>query len=97
VLSPDYWGGYLIYRLYPKSRVVVDDRHDLYGAEFFKAYLKMMHVERGWDEFLRMHPVSCVLLPKDGALANILPVTQGWKQIYADEVAIAFVRDPPHP
>jgi hypothetical protein len=96
VLSPDYWGGYLIYRLYPKSRVVVDDRHDLYGAEFFKSYLKMMHVERGWDEFLRMHPVSCVLLPKDGALANILPVTQGWKQIYADEVAIAFVRDPPH-
>src|SRR5579864_8803270 len=64
VLSPDYWGGYLIYRLYPKSRVVVDDRHDLYGEEFFKSYLKMMHVERGWDEFLRTHPVSCVLLPK---------------------------------
>jgi hypothetical protein len=31
VLSPDYWGGYLIYRLYPKTRVVVDDRHDFYG------------------------------------------------------------------
>jgi hypothetical protein len=97
VLSPDYWGGYVIYRLFPKSRVAVDDRHDLYGEEFFKSYLKMMHVERGWDEFLRTHPVSCVLLPKDGALANILLVTQGWKQIYADEVAIAFVRDPPHP
>ena len=27
--------------------VVVDDRHDLYGEEFFKSYLKMMHVERG--------------------------------------------------
>lgn len=97
VLSPDYWGGYLIYRLYPKSHVVVDDRHDLYGEEFFKSYLKMMHVERGWDEFLRTHPLSCVLLPKDGALANTLLVTKGWKQIYADEVAIAFVRDPPHP
>jgi hypothetical protein len=97
VLSPDYWGGYLIYRLYPKSRVVVDDRHDLYGEEFFKSYLKMMHVERGWDEFLRTHPVSCVLLPRDGALANLLLVTKGWKQIYADDVAIAFVRDPVHP
>ena len=97
VLSPDYWGGYLIYRLYPKSRVVVDDRHDLYGEEFFKSYLKMMHVERGWDEFLRTHPASCVLLPRDGALANTLLVSNGWKQIYADEVAIAFVRDPLHP
>ena len=97
VLGPDYWGGYLIYRLYPKSRVVVDDRHDLYGEVFFKSYLKMMHVERGWDEFLRTHQVSCVLLPRDGALANILLVTKGWRQIYADDVAIAFVRDPAHP
>ena len=97
VLGPDYWGGYLIYRLYPKSRVVVDDRHDLYGEVFFKSYLKMMHVERGWDEFLRTHQVSCVLLPRDGALANILLVTKGWRQIYADDVAIAFVRDPLHP
>jgi hypothetical protein len=77
--------------------VVVDDRHDLYGEEFFKSYLKMMHVERGWDELLRTHPISCMLLPRDGALANTLSVTKGWKQIYADQVAIAFVRDPVHP
>ena len=53
ILSPDYWGGYLIYRLYPAVRVVVDDRHDLYGAEFLKSYLRMVHVEQGWEEFLR--------------------------------------------
>jgi hypothetical protein len=94
VLSPDYWGGYLIYRLYPQWRVVVDDRHDLYGEEFFKSYLRMVRLERGWEEFLRTHPASCVLLPRDAALANILVTTQGWKQIFADDVAIAFVRDP---
>jgi hypothetical protein len=94
VLSPDYWGGYLIYRLYPKTLVVVDDRHDLYGAEFFRSYLKMMQVEREWEEFLKTHEASCVLLPRDSALANVLAVTKGWKTIYADEVAIAFVREP---
>ena len=93
VLSPDYWGGYLLYRLYPKSRVVVDDRHDLYGEEFFKSYLKMIHVEPGWEEFLQMHEASCVLLPRQSALADRLAVTRGWKEIYADDVAIAFVRD----
>ena len=97
VLSPDYWGGYLIYRLYPKSRVVVDDRHDLYGEEFFKSYLKMIRIEPGWEEFLRMHESSCVLLPRDSALASIMSETKGWKQIYADDVAIAFVRDPVNP
>jgi hypothetical protein len=97
VLSPDYWGGYLIYRIYPQARVVVDDRHDLYGEDFFKSYLKMVHVERGWEEFLRTHPTSCVLLPRDAALANVLVITKGWKPIYADDVAIAFVRDPVNP
>ena len=92
MLSPDYWGGYLIYRLYPKARVVVDDRHDLYGEEFFKSYLKMIHVEREWDEFLREHQSSFVLLPRDGALANVLAESGGWKQVYEDEVAVVFVR-----
>jgi hypothetical protein len=97
VLSPDNWGGYLIYRLYPRIRVVVDDRHDLYGAQFFRSYLKMMQVERGWEEFLETHATSCVLLPRGSALANILAVTKGWKTIYADDVAIAFMRAPSSP
>jgi len=92
VLSPDYWGGYLIYRLYPKQRVVVDDRHDFYGDTFFKSYLKMVHVELGWEEFLREHEVSCLLLPRNAALTNILLETRDWKPIYRDELAIAFVR-----
>ena len=31
------------------------------------------------------------------ALANILMVSKGWKQIYADDVAVAFVRDSVNP
>jgi len=93
VLSPDYWGGYLIYRLYPKTRVVVDDRHDFYGGEFFRSYLKMVHVERGWEEFLDAHAAACVLLPRDAALASMLAETRGWKVIYSDDVVIGFVRE----
>ena len=97
ILSPDSWGGYLIYRLNrneipPNRRVVIDDRHDLYGEEFLKPYLKMMHVERGWQDFLHEHEPSCVLLPRDAALANVLLEARDWKPIYSDETAIAFVR-----
>jgi len=94
VLSPDYWGGYLIYRFYPKIRVVVDDRHDLYGEEFFKSYLKMIRAEPGWQEFLQEHEAGCVLLPKQAALASLLLESRDWRAIYEDEVAIAFVRRP---
>ncbi len=93
ILSPDYWGGYLIYRFYPTVRVVVDDRHDLYGADFLKSYLRMIHVEQGWDEFLLEHDPRCVLLPRGTALTNILARTAGWSVLYSDQVSIAFVRD----
>jgi hypothetical protein len=94
LVGPDYWGGYLIYRLYPRVRMVVDDRHDFYGEEFLKSYLKMVHVEPGWEDFLRQHQARCVLVPKDSALANILAETTGWRAIYSDDVAMAFVRIP---
>jgi hypothetical protein len=92
ILSPDYWGGYLIYRLYPASRVVVDDRHDLYGAEFLSSYLKMMHGENGWEEFLKELDPRCVLLPRNAALGSILMKTPEWRLAYKDDVSIAFVK-----
>jgi len=91
VLSPDSWGGYLIYRLYPRTKVVLDDRHDLYGEEFLKSYLKMVHVEPGWDDFLKQHPAGSILVPKDTALADILLETPNWQPIYGDTVAILFI------
>ena len=97
VLSPDFWGGYLIYRLYPKEQVVVDDRHDLYGEQFFRSYLKLIHAEPGWDDFLREHANSCVLLPKQSPLASLLTQSAEWKSIYADDAAVVFVRRQEHP
>jgi hypothetical protein len=92
LVSRDDWGGYLIYRLYPRVRMVVDDRHDFYGEEFLKSYLKMVHVEPGWEDFLQQHAAHCVIVPKDSALANILAETAGWQRVYGDDVAAVFVR-----
>ncbi|MFZ0321860.1 MAG: hypothetical protein WAL56_22235 [Candidatus Sulfotelmatobacter sp.] len=94
IFVPDSWGGYLIYRLYPQTKVVIDDRHDLYGAPFLKSYLKTMHLEPGWQDFLNQHDVRCILVPRDSALATILLETPTWQSIYTDHVAAAFLRTP---
>jgi hypothetical protein len=94
LVGPDYWGGYLIYRLYPRVRMVVDDRHDFYGEDFLKSYLKMMHVEPGWEDFLDQHEGHSVVVPKASALANILAETPRWQPIYSDDAAVVFVRAP---
>ena len=90
IIAPDYWGGYLIYRLYPKARVVVDDRHDFYGEQFLRSYLKFLHAEEGWEEFLREHPAGYIVLPRKSALATVLMESSGWKKTYADDVAVVF-------
>ena len=91
VFSPDSWGGYLIYRLYPRERVVLDDRHDLYGEALLKSYLKALHGESGWQEFLQKHEAECLVLPKNAALTNLLMQSHQWKQVFADGVATVFV------
>jgi len=90
VFCPDNWGGYLIYRAYPSIRVVVDDRHDLYGPEFLKSYLRLIHVEPGWEDFLREHSAAWLVVPHSSALANALTQSAGWRSVYADETAIVF-------
>ncbi len=94
LVGPDYWGGYLIYRLYPRVRMVVDDRHDFYGEQFLKSYLKMMHVEPGWEDFLLQNEAHTVVVPKASAVANILAENPGWQPIYSDDMAVVFVRPP---
>ncbi len=91
VLDPDFWGGYLIYRLYPREQVVVDDRHDMYGEAFLKSYLKMIRGESGWQELLNEHKAGCLLLPRDAAITNILLESPSWKSVYEDDVAVMFV------
>jgi uncharacterized membrane protein len=91
VLAPDYWGGYLIYRLYPGNTVVIDDRHDFYGEPFLRSYLSMMHVEQDWDDFFKRRS-RWLVLPRRGALATVLGKTPEWKPVYSDDTAIVFTR-----
>jgi len=90
IFSEDYWGGYLIYRLYPRNRVFVDDRHDFYGDAFLKRYLKIIRVEPGWDAALKEVNPNYLLLTRESTLTNILKEVPQWKVIYEDETATLF-------
>ncbi|HTZ57192.1 MAG TPA: hypothetical protein VMB49_03805 [Acidobacteriaceae bacterium] len=92
IFSLDYWGGYLIYRLHPQTKVVVDDRHDLYGDQFFQDYLKIVLVQPGWDKALNEKQVKWVLVPAESSLANIMRLTSEWTVSYEDGTAALFHR-----
>jgi hypothetical protein len=93
IFCPDLWGGYLIYRLYPQTKVLVDDRHDLYGDQFFEDYLKVVFVQPEWSKVLDEKNVNWVLVQKDSSLGTILRLTSGWKLIHEDGTAVLFHRE----
>jgi hypothetical protein len=92
ILAPDYWGGYLVYRLYPRNQVFVDDRHDFYGDEFLKTYLKAIRLAPDWNTFLERQKVNCVLVPPQSSLANMLKQSPPWRVVYEDKTAVLLER-----
>ena len=93
VFSTDTWGGYLIYRMYPERKVLVDDRHDLYGSDRIRQYVILTHAEPGWQSVLEQWRIRTALLPSDSTLANLLrELPQDWRVVYADKVAVVLER-----
>ncbi|HXZ41462.1 MAG TPA: hypothetical protein VEG68_12040, partial [Terriglobales bacterium] len=92
IFSLDYWGGYLIYRLYPQTKVVVDDRHDLYGDQFIKDYLKIVLVQPTYEKELDQMHVDWVLVPRWSSLSNMLRLTPQWTAVHEDGTAALFHR-----
>jgi hypothetical protein len=92
LFTHDAWGGYVIYREWPRLRVAVDDRHDMYGSAYMQDYLKIVHGESGWQELLNATGARSVLLMKDGVLARLLRLSPDWQMAYEDDQAVIFVR-----
>ena len=90
IFSNDLWGGYLIYRLYPKAKVFIDGRSDFYGPAFGLKYLDVIGVKYDWDHTLDRYGAKTVLLPADYALASALKENPRWRVVYDDKTAIIF-------
>ena len=90
VFTNDEWGDYLIYKLYPNTKVYVDGRSDFYGAEFSLKYLDVVRAKWNWADVLAQHKIDAILLPVDSPLSSTLKATGQWKAVYDDKVAILF-------
>jgi hypothetical protein len=93
--TPDYWGGYLIYQLYPNTRVFWDGRTDFYGSAYNLAAVNAFMGRPGWDKTLAENRITAVLAPVDQPLVSLLKESRDWHVAYRDEVAILFQHSSP--
>jgi hypothetical protein len=92
LFNSDEWSGYLIYKLYPGTKLYFDDRHDFYGEAFIEDYLKAAKGTWRWREPLDRYRVKWVLIAVDSPLASVLKESTDWHVEYDDGVAIVFAR-----
>jgi hypothetical protein len=90
------WGGYAIWRLYPRYQVFVDGRADLYGDNLLKQFETTVSLHDGWREILDRWGVNTVLLPTNCALAQALMINPDWRLAFNDSKAIILVRSVHH-
>ena len=92
IFAHDQWGGYLIYRLYPRLRVFTDGRSDFYGPVFIKDWVGIRDGAYDWQERLDKYSIDTVLLPVRASLSSTLKASGRWTAAFDDGTAIVFRR-----
>ena len=93
ILNQYNWGGYFIWKLYPKYQVYIDGRTDLFeGSIMEEAQVLYSLSSPSWPQLLDRWQIRTVILPPDTPLVAALRQNDGWKLIYADPQAVILTR-----
>ncbi|MFN3966251.1 MAG: hypothetical protein ACK4JE_00935, partial [Endomicrobiia bacterium] len=93
-------GGYLIFHLFPKEKVFVDNRPEAYPSSFFeKEYISMQENEEIWHELNEKYNFNVIFFYRH----DLTPWAQKflisriddpqWAPIFVDQYSIIFLRN----
>ncbi|MEU8122760.1 hypothetical protein AB0C21_28955 [Spirillospora sp. NPDC049024] len=86
------WNAYVIHEYWPRQKVFMDDRYDMYPVAFSKQYMRVRDGNPEWRAVMDRYRVDVVMWETDTPLTASISLDQGWRQIYRDPQATVFVR-----
>lgn len=95
-------GAYLVYRFYPRVRVAMDSRNDVYGEALYADYQQSLRDPKAFALLARRIDAAFLFLqwatPGAGATARTLRAADdGWDPVMFDDLAVVYVkRDGPY-
>jgi hypothetical protein len=92
ILTSQQWGDYLIYRLYPRTRVFYDGRSDFYGEAVGEDYQVLLTAGRRSREVMARYRFNLALLPLDWPLGQLLERDPDWRVVDRDAHAVLLER-----
>jgi hypothetical protein len=88
------YGGYLLYRLYPRHKVFIDIRADMYGSDFIAEYGKILFAKPGWEALVKKYEIDFFVCDRFTPIAEILKASPDYSLLYEDNLSIVAVRNP---
>jgi len=96
VFHDDVVGGYLIYAQWPGRQVFVDDRAELFGAEFYRRFVNARSGRSEWEGLFDEFLIEEALLRVEDPLVDSL-TRAGWALRYRDEFFAVLTAPSPGP
>jgi hypothetical protein len=87
-----HWGGYLIWKLYPRYRVFIDGRADVYGDQLIEEFFRVHDGANDWRTLLDRYGIQSVVVSPDTAIASLLREDKSWKNVFEDQQTVIFTR-----
>jgi hypothetical protein len=93
-------GGYLIFKLWPKHQVFIDNRADAYPSTFLNGVFKpMLEDETTFLNAVEKYQIKTIIWPKTDItprsqyfLKVIMPNLSGWDKAYEDPYSLVLMR-----
>ena len=87
------WGEYLLWTLYPDSKVGMDGRYEtVYKDEVCRDYFDFLFARENWRNFLNKYPPHMVLVRSESKISSLLANDPDWSLAYAGEGSTLFLR-----
>lgn len=85
------WGGYLLWRLFPKYRDFMDSRADtLFDSKILNDYLTAYAGAPAWKDVLKRYRVQEVMIERDAPLTQLLAQDKSWRLVYHDSSSVLY-------
>ncbi len=89
------WGGYLIFSCYPKKKVFIDGRAEVYRKKgTLNDCITLVNAHDGWESLIKKYSISLLLLDKNSPLSKVLLVRKDFQLIGEDGVSYLFRYQP---
>jgi hypothetical protein len=92
VFNTFYWGGYLLYRLWPDQLVFIDGQTDFYGLDLTFSYDQAINLQGDWRQIFESYQIEWIILPTDEPMSPWLDQSEDWDLFYRDDTASVWIQ-----